>query len=108
MSIQTEVKAVVADIAREIRANPAAWTQGRPARDSAGHYVEPKHPAAVCWCLDGHIEKRVGPVWEEAGYQVYKALMRAMPEPEGVETWNDNRKRKVGEVIELLEAVANG
>ena len=109
MSIQTDVKAVAADIAREIRANWQAWTQRRVARDKAGDFVPPKDPDAVCWCLAGHIEKRVGAVYEtDAGYQVAKALMRAMQEREAIESWNDYTGRLPCEVIALCEVVANG
>ena len=65
-------------------------------------------PAAVCWCLSGHIEKRVGPVCETNGFEVYKALMKAMPERESVESWNDYTGRLACEAADLCEAVANG
>jgi hypothetical protein len=54
------VRELAADIARELREHPEYWTQGHWARDSSGNKVHWRDDAAVCWCLEGHINKRGG------------------------------------------------
>lgn len=105
---------IAADIARELREHPERWTQNRYARDSGGEPLDdPKHVHAVCWCLYGHIRRRLD---EEAmGEGVASthgafidAIRRASPMAQAsLVIWNDRYGRTVGEVIALCDAVAN-
>ena len=58
------IQGIAADIARELRANPKAWTQGALARDEEGWTKPIMSPNATCWCLDGHIDKRLNPLFK--------------------------------------------
>lgn len=106
-------KTVAADIAREYREDAARWTRGWYARNALGKQCGVDDPLAVCWCLRGAIEKRVGDGDESL------IVMRAFDEALGFQwhdgnnevqfvNWNDHPTRTVGEVIALCDAVTNG
>lgn len=107
----TDPKNVAADIAREYREHAERWTQGWYAKTAEGKDCGPTNPNAVCWCLRGAIEKRVGE--GDEGIPIFEAFDRALGFQDSENTlhfiaWNDDPERKVSEVIALCEAVASG
>lgn len=100
---------VAADIAREYREDAARWTQDWYAKDANGEECSSRDPIAVCWCLRGAIERRVGDWGDET--QTFRAFDAALGhEPEEnhlyLVEWNDEPGRTVAEVIALCEKVA--
>ena len=63
--------------ARELIADESRWTQDVLARDASGNEVEPDHQSAVCWCVEGAVERAVVIGGEEAarGDRIYHAVM---------------------------------
>jgi hypothetical protein len=47
--------AVVLKQVRELLSDPTKWTQGTSARDASGNAVDPKDPAATCFCVYGAV-----------------------------------------------------
>ena len=102
-------KAIAADIARELRANPKAWTQGTFGRDANG--IECHIMEACSWCLIGHIDKRVRvldeqgePVWEIE--EVAEKAFRAAAGIASISHFNDAPERSVSDIIAMCEKVA--
>ncbi len=95
------VKEIAADIARELREHPERWTQGAPARDKEGNSARVRSPAAVSWCLLGHIRRKQYQTRGEVGTS-------AMLTAQLVSSWNDAPARTVTDVIVLCEEVASG
>lgn len=93
------VKEIAADIARELREHPERWTQRSWARDAQGGKVYWHEASAVCWCLEGHIEKRGGDR-EEFG----RAAGTGDEITTGLASFND--RYDLASVIELCERVA--
>jgi hypothetical protein len=108
----SDPKAVIADIARELRAHPEHWTQASFARDRLGIDVLSDDPNAVCWCLLGHVHKRVGrPPGNSPGeydYAYYREILRLLADAccARVTVWNDEIGRTVEEVIALCVRVS--
>lgn len=103
-------KAIAVDIARELREHPERWIQGYWGRTKDHRSTRSWDPEAVCWCLGGLINKHFGHdrlVNDENG-PTWSAFRALIPLSESIEDWNDREFRKVEEVIELCEAVANG
>lgn len=94
------VKEIAADIARELRAHPERWTQGHWARAADGDKVHWNSPRAVCWCLEGHINRRDG----DTGEFAEAAGTMGTGGTTGLATFND--RYAVGDVIDLCERVA--
>jgi hypothetical protein len=97
----SDPKTIAADIVRELKDHPERWTQGHWARDYSGKKVHWNDPGAVCWCLEGHINKRggdTGDFGEAAGTRDDCFT--------GLASFND--KYDIASVIELCEKVANG
>ncbi len=56
-SLLTPARALLETVRRELD-DPARWTQGVWGRDVCGSELEnPTHPDAVCWCLDGALDR---------------------------------------------------
>jgi hypothetical protein len=107
----SDPKAVIADIARELREHPEHWTQNCFACDRLGIDVLSNDPNAVCWCLHGHVQKRIG--WPprnpgEYDYAYYGAILRLLADGccARVTVWNDEIGRTVDDVIALCEMVS--
>lgn len=96
-------KLLAADIARELRANPSAWTQHYYAKNSKGQTVPCDDPSAICWCLYGHIDKRTT-VSEVIRSELEEIFTRHVSD--GISDWNDHFERTVDDVIELCDRVA--
>ncbi len=99
--VPSDPKTIAADIARELREHPERWTQGHWARDSSGNKVHWKDPGAVCWCLEGHINKRGGDTGDFAA-----AAGTLDGTFTGLASLND--RFGIERVIELCHEVANG
>lgn len=94
------IKVIAADIARELREHPERWTQGTPARDKEGDSTRARSPAAVSWCLFGHIRRRLYPARCAVGTS--SLLFGRL-----ASSWNDAPERTVTDVIALCEKVAS-
>jgi hypothetical protein len=46
--------------ARAIIEDPAKWTRGKAAADASGRFVQPTARDAVCWCVQGALERAYG------------------------------------------------
>jgi hypothetical protein len=103
--LPSDPKSIAADIARELREHPERWTQGHWARDSSGNKVNWKDDAAVCWCLEGHINKRGG---DTGDFAWAAGTMDPDGVTTGLATLNDRKSTTVDRMIELCEQVANG
>lgn len=101
--LASDPKNIAADIARELREHPERWTQGHWARDSSGNKVNWRDPGAVCWCLEGHINKRGG---DTGDFAQAAGTLDAEGCTTGLAQFND--RCDVADVIELCEKVANG
>lgn len=99
--VPSDPKTIAADIARELREHPERWTQGHWARDSSGNKVSWRDPNAVCWCLEGHINRRGGDTGDFGN-----AAGTSDDCMTGLAQFND--RHGVDDVIELCENVANG
>lgn len=99
--LASDPKTIAADIARELREHPERWTQGGWARDASGNKVNWRDDTAVCWCLEGHINKRGGDTGDfgEAAGTLDGTFT-------GLAWFND--RYDIASVIELCEKVANG
>ena len=98
--VDASPKAIAADIARELREHPERWTQGGWARDPDGALVHWKDPTAICWCLEGHINKRHGDTGD------FGAVAGTTDGSwTGLAWFND--RYDIASVIELCEKVAN-
>lgn len=106
-SLSPDPKAILADIARELRADPDRWMQGAPARDKDGGRVISTDPKAVCWCLVGHVHKRIGiPNPGSPNIAQIFDLRRQIADLIGcykLTQWNDEPGRTVEQVIEACE-----
>lgn len=78
------------------------WTKGCAARDSSGNKVAPINKDAVCFCLHGAIERAVHHQYDDA--QKVNRLLRKLLGGQLVSVWNDQPKRNLGEVLELLDS----
>ncbi|SDK43098.1 DUF6197 family protein [Bradyrhizobium ottawaense] len=75
-------------VTRELIADPARWTKGYFARDTAGSEVYPTESNAVCWCADGALAKSADVTidaesgewsWDTAGvYEAASKLLRSV------------------------------
>ena len=104
---------VAADIARELRADVSRWTRGWYARDARGRGCQAQDAQAVCWCLRGAIERRVGdenPLTDP----IFKAFDKALGYDHGDDDsfelqfvpWNDDPQRTAADIIALCDKVA--
>jgi len=96
------IQEIAADIARELRDDPARWTQAAYARDHRGYPIQHDAKTACTWCLMGHVKKRVTP-HEEVVTSLY--LLRNAIGTSTAE-WNDVHDRTVQEVVELCDRIA--
>lgn len=110
---EVAVKGIARDIARELREHPSHWFQGALTRFADGTespYLE-KVKQGVCWCLEGHISRRVD---SEVATQAIVAFLDEaharylIEDGASLFKWNDAPGRTVEQVIELCEAIANG
>lgn len=99
----------VADVlerAADLIDEPGRWTRGHIARNSAGEGVPADHPAAVCWCAVGALERVSG----EQGGKPFHALLRVVGDfPDEAtfgEKWNDAPGRTQSEVVSKLREAA--
>lgn len=90
------IREVAADIARELRSNPAAWHQGWFSNSREGL----SSPDATSWCLSGHLLRR----GHQLSWPIYGVFEAAAGNR--VCSWNDTPGRTVEEVIELCDRVA--
>jgi hypothetical protein len=101
-------KTMAADIARELRQHPDRWMQRRLVRFRNGltsnDQDEVSREDAVCWCLRGHILKRIGP--DTRFIEVDEHFRAALGRRVFISEWNDAKDRTVAEVIELCERLA--
>lgn len=98
MSLLTDLVAV-----RDLLSPEGAWTQGAYARDGERQaIISADDPAAVCWCIDGAIDRVIGYRHHEcradrAGQAISKAAGA------GKVGWNDTPGRTQAEVIAMLD-----
>jgi len=97
-------KTIAADIARELRANPEAWTKGCYARGSSNEQVEAHSSLAQKWCLAGHIMKRCPEKYWPISQRFREAI--GLDKDTYLSMWNDGKERTVDEVIAACEKVA--
>lgn len=105
---EESVRQIAADIARELREHPGRWFQGALVRFASGASTSTGYGLqrvdAVCWCLEGHICKRVD---DEVRLVAMNKFHEAALIPEGsLNSWNDKPGRTVEDVIALCEKVA--
>lgn len=93
------IQELAADIAKELREHPERWTQGGWARNHTRGLVSWRDETAVCWCLEGHIEKRRGDREEFA-----RAAGTGDGSCTGLASFND--RHDLASVIELCDKVA--
>lgn len=98
-----EVRTAVQQI-RELYKYPTAWGQGFWGHDAQGNSVSPRRKAAVCWCLEGAIE-RVADGSSRLFCGVRDAIETAIPDTRSIVTWNDLEGRTHADVLELLDKV---
>jgi hypothetical protein len=104
--VNNDPKAIASDIARELRANPATWTQGVMARNAAGAQALVDESGACSWCLVGHIERRLKDRLINRP-DVIDAFRRHLErDRKSIVAFNDVRSRTVDDVIALCEKVA--
>lgn len=97
-------KTLAADIARELRENPNAWTQSYMARRADGKQALVLGDGACSWCLVGHIERRLKDRVVNHP-QVLTAFYNHL-DRKSIVCFNDAEGRTVADVIELCEKVA--
>lgn len=111
----TTPQQVAADIAREYREDARRWTQLTWARRSFERFANSCNydsGEAVCWCLRGAVNKRVGlGSLEMATLEAFDAALGDPPDDalDGdilCVRWNDAKGRTVEEVIALCDKVA--
>lgn len=96
--------------ARVILAEPKHWTKGAMARDATGRPCTSNSPKAVCWCIEGAIEKatRSEMYVGTPGYLVAHLLTEKTDTQHfGVHVWNDDPSRTHAEVLELLDKMTH-
>lgn len=105
----------VLDAARDLLSNPARWTQIELARDENEDDVDPQSNEAVCWCLQGALQRVArGSVvsvlaLEELGETVLETSRRTrlprtpafMRTARAAVTFNDRAEH--GEVLTLID-----
>jgi hypothetical protein len=102
--LHTDIASIAKDIVKELREHPERWTQQAIARTAAALELDDANDVdAVCWCLEGHIEKRTS---STSSWEVYEAFRDALG-TRGLFRWNDSKLRTVDDVIALCETVAN-
>lgn len=84
--------------------NETAWQKYSVARDSYGHAVHPKDPAAVRWCALGHAEAVGTPDTTDELNRTYNAYYGAL-----ISSDNDIHGREVvmNRLIRLAEYLEN-
>ena len=92
--------------ARALLADPKHWTQCAIARDSRGDWREPHSSGAVCWCIDGAIQRCT----DRGAMAVQDLAILAVAEAIGrrdniwtVVDWNDDDTRSHDEVLDALD-----
>jgi hypothetical protein len=85
----------------ELLDTPEKWTKGAFARDSKGDPVDPVSPEAVCWCIEGALQKCY-PNYDDRWEAVYYRLLEVRKYG-GIIFWQDNPERTYEEVIEVLK-----
>ena len=63
--------------ARNLLSNPDHWIKGTLAKNSEGIAVTPLADDAVCWCLEGAIE-RVAPKFNVAPQAIYEEIRKTL------------------------------
>jgi hypothetical protein len=97
------------DLLKNKLAKPESWTHGVFARDAQGLSVEPTHPTAVCWCLEGAITATY-PIYEQGGLR--ERIARAAMKVLGIEDdyviplylLNDRYIKSHEKLMEVLDA----
>lgn len=108
-------------LALELRKHPERWGQTFFATDAHGVFTSPSSPTAVCWCLTGFIRRDIAPeglvsiqtphakaIADVLGIKPESRAYGGIEPPSypGVVRWNDDPQRTVGEVIAMLDKVA--
>ena len=92
--------------ARELLSKPGTWTQGVMARDASGQKSQaPWSPHAVCWCLEGAIQRASDATRFEARTATPRDVLLAIEKEVGQKAarWNDDPSRTQEEVLALLD-----
>lgn len=106
--LPSDPKAIAADIAKELREHPDHWTTGTCARDAQGDIVASDDDEAVCWCLMGHILKRIPNVDAYKFGTPFFAAVGLNWDDDDVGFSDLNDGKTVEQIIDLCEKVANG
>ena len=80
--------------------NPETWTQGRYAKDDAGHEVKILDPTAVCWCVWGGLGK-VGGSYGSAAKWYVNEVAHTRGYSSAI-NFNDVAERTLPQVLGLL------
>lgn len=109
------------DAAATLLTPSGAWIQGTLARDSCGYRINPRHPAAACWCAVGAISKVSGLSADPVSPVDYGSLrglsvMVAKANSDsvgrlgldmlGLMTWNDQLPRTQEDVVAAFHKAA--
>lgn len=92
--------------AADLLGKRGSWIRGELALDSDGEVCDPAAPEAVCWCVEGAIQRIVGHDWS-----VRNAALRRLSETVGEEDlgaylWNDRWNTTRAKVIAALRKAA--
>lgn len=96
--------------AAELISDPAHWCKGIEAMDRDGNPRMPTSPNATAWCLIGAIKCAAGTGSEarEMAEEAVRAMLQDDSDTvQSLTRWNDNPYRLHGEVVALLESVAD-
>lgn len=96
--------------ASEIIRNPEKWCTGMEAMTPDRDLTHARDPNAVCWCLVGAIKCASGTndLAADFAQEAVRAMLLNEDSAEAELTaWNDNPYRLHGEVVALLESVAD-
>lgn len=105
---RSRIRQIAADIAKELREHPERWFQGALVKFADGASTSTGagllRDDAVCWCLEGHICKRVD---SEVRWVAMGDFRDAAKITGSLNFWNDERGRTVKDVIALCDEVAS-
>ena len=82
---------------------PGCWTQGAEARDSSGKPVHPLNSAAVSFSITGALYAAVPFDGTPEARRLLSEATEALCVKQGIQKWNDDRKRVHQDVLAVLE-----
>lgn len=91
--------------ARLLLTDPTKWTKGYSARTHKNAYVGSLHPAAICFCTLGALEKTCGKTDGPELFQAINMIRENLPEWSGnyVSDFNDALDTNHEDVLALLD-----